>query len=85
MTFLFCNFGDEVTNRFIDLNDVFYELDWHIYPIQFRKDFPLLLLASKKPIYLRGLAEFLCTREVFKKVWHFIFVFFFLILDFFLL
>lgn len=67
--FILCYFGDSVTERFLSINDVVYGCDWHLYPIELRKRFPFIMMASQKLTQLGGFMNFQCTRPFFQKVW----------------
>lgn len=66
--FIFCNNGDEVTEKFMRIGNSMYELNWHLYPIELRKHIPLTMAIAQTPIYLRGFGRTECTRDVFKKI-----------------
>lgn len=51
--FLFCFFGDEVSVRFIEVNDAIYDCCWHQYPIELRQYFPFIMRSAQNPIYMR--------------------------------
>lgn len=65
---MFCFFGDEVTNRFIEISDSIYDLNWYMLPIRERRLMSVMMLVTQKPVYLEGIANIQCTRENFKKV-----------------
>lgn len=66
--FIFCYFGDGVTTRFHDVNDLMYECSWRLLPVNLRKELPMILAAAQNPAHLRGFANLNCSCEVFKKV-----------------
>lgn len=67
--FIFCFFGDLVTERFLAINDVVYCCDWHLYPIELRKRIPFIMIVSQKLIQLGGFINVQCTRLFYQKVW----------------
>lgn len=66
--FFFCNFGDNVTNRFLDVSDDLYGVAWHLLPLDMKKQFPMMISLSQKEIYVRGVGNANCTRELFMQV-----------------
>lgn len=66
--FVFCYYGDEVTGKFKGLSVSMYKLNWHLYPIEIRRNMPLIMSIAQKPIYLRGFGRTECTREVFNRL-----------------
>lgn len=65
---LFCYFGGQITQRFEDVGDVVYQMVWYKFPLDMQKDFGLMILCSKKRIYMQGYGNFRTTHSVFKKV-----------------
>ena len=65
--FLFCTFGDCITQRFVDIGNEFYKLNWYNLPLGEQKNLPKMIALSQKCIYLRGFADTRCTHETFIK------------------
>lgn len=66
--FLFCHFGDEVTNRYIEVNDLIYKSAWYLYPIEIQKDLRFVMRLAQRPVFMQGFANIKCTRFIFQKV-----------------
>lgn len=55
---MFCYFGTEVTQRFEDVADAVYQLEWYHLPLDIHKNLPLILaLTHKKPCQFDHLAH----------------------------
>lgn len=68
--YMVCSFGDRVTNRFVEINDLMYSSVWYLYPIKLRKYPYMVILIANKPVYLKAYPSFYCTLETFKKVFN---------------
>lgn len=66
--YLFCDFGENVTSRFLSINDVIYECHWYSFPEEVQRILPIIMVSAQKPVYIKGFGNILCTRENFKKV-----------------
>lgn len=66
--YLYCHFGDQVTQRFEDVGDAVYQIDWYALPLDMQKNLPMVIALTQKRIFVRGFADTRSTREVFKKV-----------------
>lgn len=66
--FLFCYFGDLLTDNFKKVNDMFYQWNWYFLPLDIKRLMPTILCAANYPDYLRGFGNISGTRERFKKV-----------------
>lgn len=66
--FLFCHFGNQLTDTFGTIYDTFYQCDWYLMPLKIQKIMPTILNAAQEPVFLRGFGNITCTREMFKKV-----------------
>lgn len=66
--FMFCDFGENVTGGFEELNDAISENDWYTFPIGIQRMFPIIMISIQKTVILRGFGNIPCTREAFKKV-----------------
>lgn len=65
--FFLCNFGEDVSNRFITLSDLIYEKSWYLCTLQEQKLFTFMIMLAQKPVYMKGFANLHCSRETFKK------------------
>lgn len=66
--FFYCYFGDNVTTQFEHLHILIYQWNWITLPIEIQKLLPTVMLITGKPVYLKGVANIRCTKEVFKRV-----------------
>lgn len=66
--FIFCNFGENMTNSFKNLNDSFCGCGWYSFPIDVQKMLPTICVAIQQPVVLMCYGNVLYTRETFKKV-----------------
>lgn len=74
--YMLCNFGDEVTDAFLDLNESIYDLLWYQLPVDQQKYVILMIFNANHPVYLEGLV-IRSVRETFRKVENFTKSFFF--------
>lgn len=67
--YIFCHFGDHVTQRYDDLENYYYHsVAWNYLSIDVQKDWLLMITLGQKKVYIRGFASAYCTRELFMKV-----------------
>lgn len=66
--FLFCDFGQQVTNQFSEIDDMIYFCDWYTFPEEVQRILPIVMATAEQSVFLEGFANLMCTREAFKKV-----------------
>ena len=66
--YLFCYFGNHVTQRFEDVADIVYQLDWYMLPLDLQSNLPIFIALAQKKVVLRGLGGTQCTFEIFKQI-----------------
>lgn len=66
--FLFCEFGENVTSHFNELNDIIGQGEWYSLPINIQQMLPTIMVITQKQIILRGFGGIVLTREAFKTV-----------------
>lgn len=66
--YVFCHFGDILTQRYKDMRTITYNLDWHLYPRDTQKSILLMMNLADKKVYLKGFGGIGCDRKVFKTV-----------------
>lgn len=66
--FLFCDFGQKVTDQFSEIDDMIYFSDWYTFPKEIQRILPTVLMTAQQPVILEGFANLKCTREAFNKV-----------------
>lgn len=57
-----------MTQHFDDLSDALYEITWYAMPLRMQKRFPLMISVAQRKVYLRGMGNVRCTRQMFMKV-----------------
>lgn len=63
-----CEFGEFVMNQFGKFNDQLCQCNWYLLPIEIQRILVIAMLNTQQPVIIRGIANAMCTREVFKKV-----------------
>lgn len=65
---LYCEFGERVTNEFVELDNEVCQLEWYLLPISVQRFIPFIMNTTQQPIILRGFQSCSCARESFKNV-----------------
>lgn len=66
--FMFCEVGEQLNIRSMQINDAICELDWDTFPHQVQRMMPIILLTAQNPVKLEGYGGIICCRGTFKKV-----------------
>lgn len=66
--FMYCEFGEHVTDRFDEINDALYECNWHLFPYKIQKMLPIIMIGIAKPVKISGFGNISFTRETLKMV-----------------
>lgn len=66
--FLFCEFGEQVTRKFNQLNDIICQSEWYLLPNDIQRMLPTIMMTTRKGIILQGFGGVELTREAFKTV-----------------
>lgn len=66
--FVFCELGERVNGGFNQINEVFNQFDWHLLPIEVRKNVHVIMAGTQISVTFNTLGSITCVREVFKKV-----------------
>lgn len=66
--FIICEFGENVCSAFDEINILFDEIDWYLFPIEIQRYLPTLFLVSQQPVLIQGYGNILFNRYAFKKV-----------------
>ena len=67
--FLFCNFGENVTNRFSGINDTIYECtSWYSFPKEVQRILPIVMVSAQQSLVIKAFGNISCTRQTFQKV-----------------
>lgn len=66
--FLFCEFGERVTDRFDMFGDNLQRCDWYKLPFKMKRMYLIFLSDTQQSKNITTYANILNTRETFKKV-----------------
>lgn len=66
--FLFCEFDENVTSSFNELNGVICQSEWYSFPNDIQRMPPIIMMTSRKTNILQSFGGVALTREVFKTV-----------------
>lgn len=66
--YLFCHFGDMITQKFEHIAYSVYDVKWYTLSLNLQKTLPLVIMQAQKNVFFQGYAGIKCTRELFKKV-----------------
>lgn len=64
----FCDLGEDVSNKFDELNDVLYQSEWYTFSIGVQQTLPIILMATQQQVVPRGFGNLICFRQSFNKV-----------------
>lgn len=68
MTFVLCELGEHVAQKFDTFNMELCQCNWYMFPIKIQRMFQIFITDTQKPKFIRTRGNILCTREVFKEV-----------------
>lgn len=68
MLYLFCYFGNRMTERFHCIGDGMYDSAWYLLPLHLQQNFLMMIASGNKEIYIRGLVGYDCTHETLMTV-----------------
>lgn len=54
LVFFLCEFGENISGEFDELNGVIYQCNWHLCPIEVQNKLPIILISTQDPIILSG-------------------------------
>ncbi|KAJ6643281.1 Odorant receptor 9a [Pseudolycoriella hygida] len=66
--FLYCFYGQRVTDQAVKFSESIYQLRWYNYPTKYQKHFQLIILRTQNSNYLTGLGFVKCSLESFTDV-----------------
>ncbi|KAJ6636171.1 Odorant receptor 45b, partial [Pseudolycoriella hygida] len=66
--FLYCYYGQRITDQACRLSDSVYQLKWYNYPTKFQKYFQLIMLRSQNSFFFSGMGFVYCSLESFTDV-----------------
>lgn len=71
--FVYCEFGERMSNGFNEINDSICCVNWYTFPINMQRMIPNILIIAQKPVVLDAFGKISCKREVFTNVSPFLF------------
>lgn len=66
--FVVCEFGQRVSNAFIDIDFEAGQLEWYLFSMEVQKILPTLMIVTQKCVGLDVFGNVQADRENFKKV-----------------
>lgn len=66
--YVFCHFGDQITQQFNDVQDAVFNMAWYKFPLEMQKNIPMIISLAQKEVYVEAFGNIHCTREIFMKV-----------------
>lgn len=76
--FVFCDFGQTLSNRFTEVYKMIYYCDWYELPRDIQRGLLIMQISSQQSVALTGYANLDCKRQSFKKAGIFIIFYVFL-------
>lgn len=68
LTFLLCQFGQNLTNQFEGFEKQIYESKWYAFPKNIQRILTTMMSFCQKPVTLQGYGEVIFTMETFNRV-----------------
>ena len=68
LVFATCEFGQMVTQSFIEVDYSIVQLNWYLFPQEVQKILPILMASVQKPIQFSVFGSIKSGRETFKNV-----------------
>lgn len=72
LLFLFFTFefGQQLRNAFGEIDHVFDQFNWYLFPIEVKRILPTVILYVQQPVQLKFFGSYSCNREHSKRVSH---------------
>lgn len=67
LNFTICEIGERVSGAFVEICDVFDELNWYMLPIEIQRILPTILINAQQPVTLICFGSITCARDTFKR------------------
>lgn len=64
----FCDFGENVTTKFLAIDRSICACEWYLFPHQVQQMLPTIMMSTQKPVIFQGFGNVICAREAFKTV-----------------
>lgn len=68
VNFIFCHLSSQATTYLLGVNDIFYDCDWFMLPVEQQKLFILPMQRSQRGFHFNGLGLVDCTSMTFLSV-----------------
>lgn len=68
MVLFACEFGERMVEQFDVINDLLFQCDWHVFPVEMQRIFIIVLANTQRHPVVTGFGNVECVREFFKKV-----------------
>lgn len=68
VVFLSCETSQWIINAFEEIEHIFGEYRWYLFPDQVKQMLPMMLMNVQKPIQVQIFGSLSCCREAFKRV-----------------
>lgn len=68
LIFAYCELGKMVTNQFNTINEELYRCKWYLLSLEMQRMLLIFMSDTQQPMFLRGYANIVCTRDSFKNV-----------------
>lgn len=66
--FVVCEIGEQLKNVFIQIDDLFEQLKWYLFPINVQQLLPIIIANVQQESTINCFGSLPCARETFKKV-----------------
>lgn len=66
--FVACELGQRISNASIEINDVFDQFNWYLFPVEIQRILPTAILYVQQPIEVKFFGSSSCSREQAKRV-----------------
>lgn len=63
-----CEVGNQLDDRFAEINTAVYDTNWYTYTPKIQCTLPTILMATQQPSNLHAFGNFPCSRETFQRV-----------------
>lgn len=68
LTYLPCEFGEQLSNGIVEIDDCIDQFNWYLFPLEIRQMLPIILISVQQPVEIRFFGSVACNRDSFKKV-----------------
>lgn len=66
--FVACELGQQISNTFSQIDDIFDQFNWYLFPSEVQRILPTAILYVQQPIEVRFFGSFSSDRDQFKRV-----------------